>query len=83
MSVRVPVMATQHRRVGIMDAPSLPSFEGYSSKTFTYKSVDGLDLKLDALVPLDAPDQVPVVVHIHGGFLVSLASPWHKTPSLT
>ncbi|KAJ4209628.1 hypothetical protein NW759_013484 [Fusarium solani] len=53
-----------------MDAPSLPSFEGYSSKTFTYKSVDGLDLKLDALVPLDAPDQVPVVVHIHGGFLV-------------
>ncbi|KAI8654265.1 Abhydrolase-3 domain-containing protein [Fusarium sp. Ph1] len=53
-----------------MDAPSLPSFEGYSSKTFIYKSVDGLDLKLDALIPLDAPDQVPVVVHIHGGFLV-------------
>lgn len=49
----------------------LSRFQGYSSRTFTYKTVDTLELKLDVLYPLEPrPTATPVLLHYHGGFLV-------------
>lgn len=46
-------------------------FPGYTSRSFTFKTVNGVDLKLEALVPVDfGPSPTPVVIHYHGGFLV-------------
>ena len=60
----------------------LDGFKGYVSKSFTFKKVDALELKLDVLYPSDEISSMPrnVVMHIHGGFLVSSIS--KSRPSL-
>lgn len=53
---------------------SLSGFPGYEPSTFTYKTVDGIDIKLDILAPVDlgqGQSPIPIVMHYHGGFLVS------------
>lgn len=45
--------------------------KGFNSKVFTYKTVSGLELKLDVFYPLAKVIQAtPVLIHFHGGFLV-------------
>jgi len=53
----------------------LEGFKGYASKSFTFKKVDDLELKLDVLYPSEGIPSTArnVVMHIHGGFLVSFA----------
>jgi len=53
----------------------LEGFSGYESKCFTFKKVDDLELKLDILFPSEGLSSKArnVVMHIHGGFLVSLS----------
>lgn len=54
-------------------APFIDLPAGYGAKTITYKSVGSLNLDLDVLYPQEkSPDPVPVLIHYHGGFLVSI-----------
>ncbi|KAH8880477.1 alpha/beta-hydrolase [Thozetella sp. PMI_491] len=52
---------------------SLPDtgFQGYQSKTLTYKSTKDGDIKLDVVYPEDVRSSLrTVLLHYHGGFLV-------------
>lgn len=56
-----------------MATSPLSGYESYESKTFIYKTVDSIELKLDVLYPTSRSQSSPlnVLIHIHGGFLVS------------
>lgn len=54
-------------------AADLSGFEGYVNKVLPFKTVDGLELKVDVLYPSTKPTSPPpVLIHYHGGFLVRL-----------
>jgi acetyl esterase/lipase len=53
-----------------MSPPEMPT--GYESKTITFKNIGALSLELDIMYPRGKnPEPVPVLIHYHGGFLVS------------
>jgi acetyl esterase/lipase len=50
------------------------SLKGYTYKTIPYKSTPDGDIVLDVVYPEEADDSpTTVLIHIHGGFLVSLS----------
>ena len=54
-------------------ASQMSGYEGYTNKVIPFKTADGLELSVDVLYPsakLSSPP--PVLIHYHGGFLVSL-----------
>ncbi|KAK7398524.1 hypothetical protein QQX98_012100 [Neonectria punicea] len=54
-----------------MPVSSFSSHSGYKSRSFTYKTAEKLQLKLEVLVPLEpSTDPTPVVLHYHGGWLI-------------
>lgn len=55
-------------------------FENFHIKDFVYKTVDGHDIETAVCVPKDvAQGKRPVLVHLHGGFLIigdKMFEPW-------
>lgn len=64
-----------------MDSSPFLGLDGYTSKTFTYKSTPDGDINVDVVYP-EKRDNSPatVLLHIHGGFLVNMT--YHSTLSL-
>jgi hypothetical protein len=58
-----------------MASAAFPGFPGYKSKSCIFKQSKDGDIQLDILYP-EAESTVPatVVLHYHGGFLVSIVS---------
>ncbi|KAJ9630094.1 hypothetical protein H2204_008749 [Knufia peltigerae] len=50
----------------------IPHHDGYTSRTFVYKVIDGLEIKTEVAWPATKKTSgpVPVLLHYHGGFLV-------------
>lgn len=49
------------------------------SVTHVFKVVDGLSLEIDVISPPTKEENSPVLLHFHGGFLVS---PKHKNTTI-
>lgn len=58
-------------------------FDNFTTKDFVYKTVGGHDLETTVCVPKNAsPGKHPVLVHLHGGFLIvgdKMFEPWFAT----
>jgi hypothetical protein len=54
---------------------SSPIFDGYTSKTFRFKSTEDGDIHAEVTYPENPGDSpATVLIHYHGGFLVSKLS---------
>jgi acetyl esterase/lipase len=53
------------------------------SVTHIFKVVDGLSLEIDVLSPPTKDENTPVILHFHGGFLVSANTIPNRNPNLT